>query len=102
MRIEANLGQIAPLEDLRGEGPLPPLTPAPSTSFADVIAGAVHQASALSGVADVKADALARGALDDLHGTMIASKEAEISLHLVGTIRNRLLDAFHELWRTSI
>ena len=108
MRIEAATQSIAALEDMRAESVAPPLTPspglaqAPTTSFADIIAGAVHQASALDKVAEVKADALARGALDDLHGTMIASKEAEISLHLVGTIRNRLLDAFHELWRTGI
>jgi flagellar hook-basal body complex protein FliE len=33
---------------------------------------------------------------------MIAMKEAEISVKLVGSIRNKLIDAFHELWRTSV
>ena len=51
---------------------------------------------------DLYDPAVARGVLDDLHGTMISAKEAEISLHLVGTIRNKLLDAFHEIWRTSV
>jgi flagellar hook-basal body complex protein FliE len=74
----------------------------PEVSFSDLLAGAVHDAAATGHVADAKADALARGTLDDLHGTMISAKEAEISLHLVGTIRNRLLDAFHELWRTNV
>jgi flagellar hook-basal body complex protein FliE len=46
--------------------------------------------------------ALAAGATDDLHGTMIAVKEAEIGMKLVGSVRNKLLDAFHELWRTSV
>jgi len=52
--------------------------------------------------AGAKEDALARGTLDDLHGTMIASKEADISIHLVGTIRDKLLDAFQQLWKTSV
>jgi xylose isomerase len=47
-------------------------------------------------------DAFARGLNDDLHGTMITAKEAEISLKLVGSIRTKLLDAFHELWRISV
>jgi flagellar hook-basal body complex protein FliE len=52
--------------------------------------------------ADRAAEALARGTSDDLHGTMISMKEAEISLKLVGTVRNKLLDAFHELWRINV
>jgi len=81
-----------------------PLSPAvsPVTSFEDLLAGAIHQASVLDKVASSKAEALTSGTLDDLHGTMIAAKEAEISVHLVGTLRNKLLDAFNELWRTSI
>jgi flagellar hook-basal body complex protein FliE len=33
---------------------------------------------------------------------MISLKEADISMKLVGTVRNRLLDAFHELWRINL
>lgn len=72
------------------------------TSFADILGGVVEEASNRSQVADAKADAFARGTLDDVHGTMIAAKEADISLKLVGSIRNKLLDAFQELWRTNV
>jgi flagellar hook-basal body complex protein FliE len=78
------------------------VAPKKEVSFEDLLAGAIDNANSLSHTADAKAEALSRGTLDDIHGTMIAAKEAEISLHLVGTIRNRLLDAFHELWRTSV
>jgi flagellar hook-basal body complex protein FliE len=71
-------------------------------NFGDLLSGAVNQANQAAHVADAKSSAVARGVLDDLHGTMISAKEAEISLHLVGTIRNKLLDAFHEIWRTSV
>ncbi len=70
--------------------------------FSDILGGVVEEAAQRSQVADAKADAFARGALDDVHGTMIATKEADISMKLVGSIRNKLLDAFQELWRTNV
>lgn len=70
--------------------------------FSEVLAGLVSEASNSATVATEKADAVARGTLDDLHGTMIAVKEAEISMKLVGSIRNKLLDAFQEIWRTNV
>ena len=70
--------------------------------FASILGQGVAQASQAERVALEKADALARGASDDLHGTMISMKEADISIKLVGTVRNKLLDAFHELWRINL
>jgi len=49
-----------------------------------------------------RAEALAAGASDDIHGTMIAAKEAEIGVRLINSIRGKLLDAFHEIWRTGV
>ncbi len=71
-------------------------------SFSGILEKMVMSASAQDHDAIVKAEALAAGRSDDLHGTMIAMKEADISLKLVGNVRNKLLDAFHELWRTSV
>jgi flagellar hook-basal body complex protein FliE len=62
----------------------------------------VSDVNAVDAAAAVKEAALARGASDDLHGTMIAVKEAEIGVKLVGTIRNKLLDAFNDIWKTSV
>jgi flagellar hook-basal body complex protein FliE len=79
------------------------LTPAADgPDFAAILSEGVAQASQADRVASEKADALARGASDDLHGTMISMKEADISIKLVGTVRNKLLDAFHELWRINL
>lgn len=71
-------------------------------TFESVLEKTVEAANVQDKVASAKAEALAAGRLDDLHGTMIAMKEADISMKLVGTVRNKLLDAFHELWRTSV
>jgi flagellar hook-basal body complex protein FliE len=74
----------------------------PGADFASVLQKTAIDANDLQKTASAKAEALARGATDDLHGTMISVKEAEISLKLVGSIRNRLIDAFHELWRINL
>lgn len=80
------------------------LTPAAGngTDFAAVLEHTVEGANRLQKAAQASAASFARGATDDLHGTMITAKEADISLKLVGTVRNRLLDAFHELWRINL
>ncbi|MSP25683.1 MAG: hypothetical protein EXR75_11065 [Myxococcales bacterium] len=70
--------------------------------FSQVMTSAVSKTAELGHASEAKADAFARGAFDDLHGSMISAKEAEISLKLVGTVRSKLLDAFHELWRTNV
>lgn len=96
------------LEGPRGlafEGPAPITEEAEGpakVTFADVLSGAVQQTSGLGHAALDQGVAMAEGRVDDLHGTMIATKKAEISLHLVGSVRNKVLDAFHELWRMNV
>ncbi len=70
--------------------------------FADVLTGMVGHAAELHQLAQNKALDFARGRANDLHGTMIAAKEAQISLELVAAVRNKLLDAFHDLWRMNV
>jgi flagellar hook-basal body complex protein FliE len=79
------------------------LSPADNdVSFGDVFTQMIQQANQADAVATAKVDSLARGTNDDLHGTMIATKEADISVKLLGSIRNKLLDAFNEIWKTSV
>ena len=92
---ELRIGEHRAAETATAEGSEGP-------SFASVLMNTVESASNQEHVAVQKAEALANGKTDDLHGTMIAMKEADISLKLVGNVRNKLLDAFHELWRTSV
>lgn len=47
-------------------------------------------------------DSFAGGSLDDIHGTMIALKEADIELRVIANVRNKLLDAFNDLLRMSV
>ena len=94
-----------PLGVTLGDGAAP-LTPSGSTSpvdsFSAFLGNAVEEANRADLAANQKVEALASGAIDDLHGTMISVKEAEIAVKLVGTVRNKILDAFQELWKTSV
>lgn len=66
--------------------------------FVDMIAEANHQGH----VASKAYVALAEGRSDDIHGTMLEGQKAGIQNKLVGTIKNKVVDAFYEIWRMSI
>lgn len=70
--------------------------------FAAILESTAMAASAKEHQAAAMAGQVADGKLDDLHGTMITMKEADISMKLVGNVRDKLLDAFHELWRINV
>src|ERR1700744_1731343 len=75
---------------------------AASPSFADILKNTAMAASDKDREASEKMTALADGRSDDLHGTMITMKEADISIKLVGTVRDKLMDAFQQLWRINV
>jgi len=47
-------------------------------------------------------EAFAAGQRDDIHGTMLTLSKADIELRVLGNVRNRVIDAFYELWRMQI
>ena len=109
LRIDSqSIGAAADLRLRQAEGaetakkPTVPTAIDGGPDFASVFETQVLEANRLQDVAAQKTEALARGQSDDLHGTMISVKEADISLKLVGAVRNKLLDAFHELWRINL
>lgn len=71
-------------------------------TFGEVFGKAVVDANALGHSADAASLALAEGRSDDIHGTMIETKKAGIQLELVGNIKNKVVDAFYEIWRMNI
>lgn len=52
--------------------------------------------------AQAAGDAFAAGQRDDIHGTMLALSKADIELRVLGNVRNRVVDAFYEVWRMQI
>jgi flagellar hook-basal body complex protein FliE len=102
--LHASLPLAQPLgtQAIHGGERSPSLVEHQTVSFADVFGKAVAEANALGHAGEAAALALAEGRSDDIHGTMIATKQAGIQLELVGNVKNKVVDAFYELWRMSI
>jgi flagellar hook-basal body complex protein FliE len=88
--------------ELRPQATEPIKTDASAIPFADMLGDAVMHANAQGVGAEHAVQSFAAGARDDIHGTMIAVKEAEIELKLVSNVRTKLVEAFNDLWRMNV
>lgn len=70
--------------------------------FGSVLDGVMASANESQLRAEAASKAFASGSVDDIHGTMIALSQAEIELRYAGTVRNKVIDAFYELWRMQV
>ncbi|MFO7178186.1 MAG: flagellar hook-basal body complex protein FliE [Pseudomonadota bacterium] len=77
------------------------VAPAPS-GFGELLESAIASANQSALAASAAATEFAAGQRDDIHGTMLAVSKADIELHLLGSVRNKVIDAFYELWRMQI
>ena len=74
----------------------------PAGSFADKLATAVDGVSDKQLAADDKLAQLASGENVDLHGTMIALEEAEITLRTMTAVRDKVVGAYQGIMNMSI
>jgi flagellar hook-basal body complex protein FliE len=78
----------------------------PSTDAAGAIGDGflnlVVKANARSQSARHMAQAMASGQSDDIHGTMIEVTKAGIETRLMVNVKDKILDAFYEIWRMSV
>jgi flagellar hook-basal body complex protein FliE len=70
--------------------------------FSELLSAAAASANQRINQGQAAGEAFAAGASDDIHGTMLALSQADIELKLVGSVRNKVIDAFYELWRMQI
>jgi flagellar hook-basal body complex protein FliE len=103
------MGPVNPLvaslasHEIARDGSLSPQNVQPTaTRFSEVFEGMVSSANQSATYAQGLSEAFAAGARDDIHGTMIALSKADIELRLVSNVRNKVIDAFYELWRMQI
>lgn len=73
-----------------------------SEIFSEMLASAAAHANQRINQGQAAGEAFAAGQSDDIHGTMLALTQADIELKLVGSVRNKVIDAFYELWRMQI
>jgi len=70
--------------------------------FAQFLNAALQQVDGLQKEADAASLGLATGQIQDLHTVMIALEKASLSMALTVEVRNKVLDAYHEIMRMQI
>lgn len=70
--------------------------------FASMIKDAVVKTNDQINSAEHAGKEFAAGRVDDIHGTMLELSKADIELRFAGNVRNKVIDAFYELWRMQI
>ncbi len=71
-------------------------------SFADTLKTAVHKVNDLQQVADTKMQQLATGETTDIADVKIAAEKADIALRLMSSVRNKMIDAYHEIMKMQV
>ena len=72
------------------------------TDFAKFLQEALAEVNALQKNADAASVGLATGQIQDLHTAIIALEKASLSMSLTVEVRNKVLDAYHEMMRMQI
>jgi flagellar hook-basal body complex protein FliE len=67
--------------------------------FGELVRHAVGEVNAMEDRAARAADGYLDGRHEDVHGTMIAMQEADVSLRLAVSVRNRVIEAYREVMR---
>ncbi len=75
---------------------------AKGSSFGDTLTQFLQDVNDMQKRADAKTLGFATGQVQDIHEVMGAVEEAGIALHLLMEIRNKVVDAYHELMRMQM
>jgi flagellar hook-basal body complex protein FliE len=79
-----------------------PTSGATGTNFADTLSEAMDNVNATQHNADDKLAELAAGKSPDIHGTMIALQEADITLRTMVSVRDKAVDAYQQIMNMQI
>jgi flagellar hook-basal body complex protein FliE len=71
-------------------------------SIGDGFLNLVVQANARATSARHMSEAMASGQSDDIHGTMIEVTKARIETQLMVNVKDKVIDAFYEIWRMNV
>lgn len=76
--------------------------PAEAGGFLESLKSAIGKANDVQAHANQAVDALMTGQTQDLHRTMVALQEADVSFQLMMQIRNKLVAAYEDIQRMQI
>ncbi|MES2640680.1 MAG: flagellar hook-basal body complex protein FliE [Myxococcota bacterium] len=70
--------------------------------FAEALSDAVRSVEGAQLGADEKLRGVTTGQSVDIHGTMIALEEANISLRMMGSVRDKAVEGWQAIWNMPI
>lgn len=101
------INPIKPMEPLAGingitEGKGPSGANKEASMFKDIFSNVVNQVYETQQDVEQKQYLLATGQLDDAHSLPIAEAKASLSLEVMISLRNKTMEAYHELLKMNI
>lgn len=93
---------IAPISDAPSVGSSGTAGAAGATGFMDSLKSAIGKVNDTQLEAGKAVDALMTGETQDLHRTMAALQQADVSFQLMMQIRNKLVAAYEEIQRMQV
>jgi flagellar hook-basal body complex protein FliE len=90
---------IAPIPDVAPAGPA---GTAGTSGFLDSLKSAIGKVNDTQMEAGRAVEALMTGETQDLHRTMVALQQADVSFQLMMQIRNKLVSAYEEIQRMQV
>jgi len=92
-----------PASSFVGNAPVAhPASAAPAGGFMSSLQQAISKANDIQLQANQATEALMSGQTQNIHQTMVALQEADVSFQLMMQIRNKLLSAYEEIQRMQI
>jgi flagellar hook-basal body complex protein FliE len=76
--------------------------PEPKHHFANALKSAIDQVDNAQTASGQQVEAFIAGEQENLHEVMISMNQAKLSFQLMVEVRNKLVDAYHELFRMQI
>lgn len=71
-------------------------------TFADTLKDAVGKVNDLQQEADIKMQKLSTGETTDIADVKISAEKADIALRLMTSVRNKMIDAYHEIMKMQV
>lgn len=71
-------------------------------SFKSIFQQLINEVNSLQKESESLTNRLVLGQVEDIHQVTIAAKKASLALELTVEIRNKILDAYHEIMRMQI
>lgn len=90
------------LAGIAGLPELPPQQAKPADGFAEMLETAVQGVEKKHVDADDQLRRLASGQDVDLHGTMIALEEANITMRAMTSVRDKVVEAYQAIWNMPV